>query len=52
MAKSNIKISDLYRYKLVSDPQFSPDGNHVVFVVEIMHKADRKYYSTLYLAGV
>lgn len=51
MAKSNIKISDLYRYKLVSDPQLSPDGRFVVFVVETMHKADRKYYSALYLVG-
>ncbi|HIA29811.1 MAG TPA: hypothetical protein EYN81_06095, partial [Candidatus Marinimicrobia bacterium] len=45
MKKQNIQISDLYRLKLVSDPQISPDGSQVVFVVETMHKGDKKYYT-------
>ncbi|HIN46597.1 MAG TPA: hypothetical protein EYM87_04880, partial [Candidatus Marinimicrobia bacterium] len=49
MKKQNIQISDLYRLKLVSDPQISPDGSQVVFVVETMHKGDKKYYTNLWL---
>ncbi|MFQ6604342.1 MAG: prolyl oligopeptidase family serine peptidase [Fidelibacterota bacterium] len=48
MAKKRIQINDLYRLKLVSDPQISPDGQQVCFVREIMSKKDRKYYSTLW----
>ena len=49
MAKQKIQISDIYRFKLVSDPQISPDGSRVVFVVETMHKVKRKYYTNLWL---
>ncbi|MDP6965834.1 MAG: S9 family peptidase [Candidatus Marinimicrobia bacterium] len=49
MDKQKIQISDIYRFKLVSDPQISPDGSRVVFVVETMHKADKKYYMNLWL---
>lgn len=53
MAKKQlIQISDLYRLKLVSDPQISPKGLQVVFVVETMHKGDKKYYSNLWLVSV
>lgn len=49
MRKHRIEIRDLYRLKLVSDSQISPDGSHVVFVVETMHKKDKKYYTHLAL---
>ncbi len=49
MRKQKIQISDLYRLKLVSDPQISPDGSKVIFVVETMHKGDKKYYTNLWL---
>jgi len=48
MKKQKIQISDLYRLKMVSDPQISPDGSQVVFVVETMHKGDKKYYTNLW----
>ncbi|MFH1853355.1 MAG: S9 family peptidase [Candidatus Neomarinimicrobiota bacterium] len=51
MSKSPIQISDLYRLKLVSDPQVSPDGRQVAYVVETMHKTDKTYYRNLYLMG-
>ena len=51
MKKQNIQISDLYRFKLVSDPQISPDGSRVVFVVERMDKKEKKYFSNLALVS-
>jgi dipeptidyl aminopeptidase/acylaminoacyl peptidase len=51
MAKTSIRIADLYRFQLVSDPQLSPDGRQVAFVVERMHRKDREYYSHLFLVG-
>ncbi|MFQ6615520.1 MAG: prolyl oligopeptidase family serine peptidase [Fidelibacterota bacterium] len=49
MKRKPVEISDLYRFKLVSDPQISPDGDQVVFVVERMDKKEKKYFSTLVL---
>ncbi len=52
MAKARISIPDLYRFKLISDPNLSPDGSRVVFVVETMSRSDKTYYSHLYLSGM
>ncbi len=41
MTAAAIKTSDIYRFKLVSDPQLSPDGEQVAFVIERMHKTDK-----------
>lgn len=42
MAKRRITIEDLRRFKFVSDPQISPDGEKVAFVLStINHKEDR-----------
>jgi len=42
MAKRKITIEDLRRFKFVSDPQISPDGEQVAFVLStIDHKEDR-----------
>ncbi len=49
MAKQRIKVEDLYRFKLVGDPQCSPDGSQTCFVVETMDKKDKAYYTTLYM---
>lgn len=49
MKKKLIEISDLYRLRLVSDPQISPEGDLVVFVVERMDRKEKKYFSTLAL---
>ncbi|NOZ75194.1 MAG: S9 family peptidase, partial [FCB group bacterium] len=52
MAKPRISIRDLYRFKLVSDPQISPSGSEVAFVVETMNRKDKTYYSHLYLKSI
>lgn len=49
MKQRFVEISDLYRFKLVSDPQISPDGERVVFVVERMDRKEKKYFSNLAL---
>ncbi|MBC8179898.1 PD40 domain-containing protein, partial [candidate division KSB1 bacterium] len=49
MTDRSVKIEDLYRFKLVSDPQLSPDGEQVAFVIERMHKTDKTYYRNLFM---
>jgi len=49
MTAAPIKISDIYRFKLVMDPQVSPTDDRVAFVVETMSKKDKTYYKNLYL---
>ena len=49
MTAAHIKISDIYRFKLVMDPQVSPADGRVAFVVETMSKKDKTYYKNLYL---
>ncbi len=49
MSKQLIQYSDIYKFKLVGDPQVSPDGNWVAFVIETMHKKDKKYYTNLWI---
>ena len=42
MAKRRIKVEDLRRFKFVSDPQISPDGSMIAFVLSaIKHEEDR-----------
>ena len=52
MIKKYIGIQDLYRFKMVIDPQVSPDGKKVLFVVERMDKKNQTYYSNLYITGI
>ncbi|MCK5330067.1 MAG: S9 family peptidase [Candidatus Marinimicrobia bacterium] len=49
MTDRSVKIEDLYRFKLVSDPHLSQDGEQVAFVVERMHKTDKTYYRNLFI---
>jgi len=49
MTDRSVKIEDLYRFKLVIDPQVSPVDSRVAFVVETMSKKDKTYYKNLYL---
>jgi dipeptidyl aminopeptidase/acylaminoacyl peptidase len=50
--KRPMTIDDLYRFKRVSDPQISPDGSQVVYVVaEITDPAKNKSHSNLWLAA-
>ena len=47
MTATHIKTSDIYRFKLVMDPQVSPTDSRVAFVVETMNKKDKTYYKNL-----
>lgn len=42
---------DLYHYELISDAQISPDGRHVIYVVQRVDKKTEKRYSNLWLAA-
>ncbi|WP_408010570.1 prolyl oligopeptidase family serine peptidase [Pseudalkalibacillus sp. A8] len=46
-----IKIDDLYNLKFVSDPQLSPDGNRLAYVVKEIND-QKKYQSNLYLLDI
>ena len=46
-----ISAEDLYRIKLASDCEISPDGRHVVFCEQRIERRTQKKYSSLWLAG-
>ncbi|MGH7223332.1 MAG: prolyl oligopeptidase family serine peptidase [Gemmataceae bacterium] len=48
--KRPMTIDDLFRFKRVSDPQISPDGKHVVYVVGSVDLDGNKSSSSLWLA--
>ncbi|MGH7225442.1 MAG: TolB family protein, partial [Gemmataceae bacterium] len=48
--KRPMTIDDLFRFKRVSDPQISPDGKHVVYVVGTVDLDANSISSTLWLA--
>jgi dipeptidyl aminopeptidase/acylaminoacyl peptidase len=48
--KRPMKIDDLFAFKRVSDPQISPDGKAVVYVVGEVDLAGNKITSSLWLA--
>ncbi|HVS36666.1 MAG TPA: S9 family peptidase [Gemmataceae bacterium] len=50
-AKRPMKIDDLFAFKRVSDPQISPDGKTVVYVVGEVDFAANKISSSLWLAA-
>jgi dipeptidyl aminopeptidase/acylaminoacyl peptidase len=45
-----MKIDDLFKFKRVSDPQVSPDGKHVAYVVASVDLENNKITSSLWLA--
>ncbi|WLD94789.1 S9 family peptidase [Alkalihalobacillus sp. AL-G] len=45
---SGVKVDDLYRFKFVSDPQVSPDGSQLAYVVKEINE-NQDYQSNLYL---
>jgi len=47
--KRRITADDLYHLQIVSDPQISPDGQHVVFCVQTVERSSEKKYSHLWL---
>jgi len=42
---------DLFRIRFVSDPQISPDGRRVAFVVTTLSEARDEYLSTIWMVG-
>mgnify|MGYP000844884027 FL=1 len=50
--KRRITADDLYHLQIVSDPQISPDGQHVVFCVQTVDEASEKKYNHLWLVAV
>ena len=46
-----ITADDLYHFKLVSEPQFAPDGRTIAFVVTTIEREANDYRSSLYLAA-
>ncbi|HLJ93634.1 MAG TPA: S9 family peptidase [Gemmataceae bacterium] len=49
--KRSITLDDLFRFQRVADPQISPDGKNVVYVVTTVDLAGNKTTSNLWLAS-
>ena len=49
--KRPITAEDLYKLELVSDPQISPDGAHIIFGVTRVDQKTEKKYTNLWLAA-
>lgn len=49
--KRPITAEDLYQLELVSDPQISPDGTHIIFGVTRVERKTEKKYSNLWLVS-
>jgi dipeptidyl aminopeptidase/acylaminoacyl peptidase len=47
--RRKIAAEDLLRLKLVSDPQLSPDGSTIVFLVKVIDADKNKYFSHLWI---
>jgi len=48
--KRPIKVDDLFRFKRLADPQISPDGRHVAYVVTTVDLANNSTSSCIWLA--
>ncbi len=48
--KRRITAEDLYEFQVVSDPQISPDGQHVIFCLQHVERKTEKKYTNLWLA--
>ena len=50
-ARRPMTPEDLFRIRFVSDPQISPDGRRVAFVVTTLSEARDEYLSTIWMVG-
>jgi dipeptidyl aminopeptidase/acylaminoacyl peptidase len=50
-AKRVIRAEDLYHLKIVSDPQISPDGEHIIFCVQHVDEKTEKKSSNFWLVA-
>jgi dipeptidyl aminopeptidase/acylaminoacyl peptidase len=48
--KRPLTAADLYHLRLVSDPQISPDGGRVAYVVQQMNEKTNEYVGNIYVA--
>ena len=51
-SKNPVKIEDLFKIKMVSDPQISPDGKKALFVHTIMDLEKNDYLSDIWIANL
>ncbi|MEO0249901.1 MAG: S9 family peptidase [candidate division WOR-3 bacterium] len=49
MSKRPITIEDLFRIRLLGDPQIAPDGRRIVFVMKWVDAEKNKYFSNLWM---
>src|SRR5262245_947467 len=49
--KRPMVVDDLFRFKRVADPQISPDGKTVAYVVTTVDLADNKSSSSIWVAS-
>lgn len=49
--RRKVEIDDLYRFRLVSDPQVSPDGKAVAYVQTRLRKKENDYASNIWLVS-
>lgn len=47
-----VTLDDLFRFRLVGDPQIAPDGNRVVFTVRRTDREKNMYFTSLWMADV
>lgn len=51
MDKRKLIVEDLFRIRLLGDPQISPDGNQVLFVKKWIDSEKNKYFSNLWIVN-
>ena len=49
--KRRVTIDDLFEIQLVADPQISPDGTRVAFVVSTLDREANRYRSSIWMAS-
>ncbi len=50
MARRKIRVEDLHRFKFVSDPQVSPDGSRIAFVLSTINSKEDTYERHIWMA--
>src|ERR1700736_6295924 len=52
MTKRTLEPADLYKLRLVSDPQISPDGRRIAFVLKQMSEDKNDYLSNIHVVDL
>lgn len=48
---SRMTVEDIYRFKLISEPQFSPEGAAIAYVVTTIEREKNDYRSSIYVTS-